>query len=334
MILPKRNFGQRGQILIIFLLLLVVGLAIVLSVASRTITDVRTSTTSDESNRAYFAAEAGIEEALQSLQSSGTVSDFQLSFQNVADSTTQIQSSTDQGTTFIYPDFVKKDDVAQVMMLRDGSTNCDTPDQVINDTDLTCGWTGQKIKFYWGSKAYSIDPNQAIEVSIISYNTTSGAFGVTKFGFDPNSSHNNNFCNQNSGVHQESGIPPLSDPVSLISRPFYFSAILNIVTGAVGPSAVDDCTGATSRHGPGIGSADPVFIRIRPLYNAEPVPIAIVSSDSPVVPFPTQGVVITSTGRTASGVTRKLKVTRLYPALPALFDYVLFNGSSVNALEK
>src|SRR4030065_2004501 len=66
--LPKSHLkSSRGQILIIFLLILVVAAAIVLSVASRTVTEIRTTTTSDESNRAYFAAEAGVEEAIKRL---------------------------------------------------------------------------------------------------------------------------------------------------------------------------------------------------------------------------------------------------------------------------
>ena len=57
----NKNFKkQAGQILIIFLLILVVGLALVLSVASRSITDIRITTSTDESNRAYFAAEIKI----------------------------------------------------------------------------------------------------------------------------------------------------------------------------------------------------------------------------------------------------------------------------------
>src|SRR4030042_5279467 len=82
-ILPKKLHNSKGQILVLFLLVLVIGLSIVLLVASRTITDIRTTTTSDESNRAYFAAEAGVEEALQQLESTGSIpgGSFQTKFQ-------------------------------------------------------------------------------------------------------------------------------------------------------------------------------------------------------------------------------------------------------------
>src|SRR3990167_1792944 len=72
MTLPRNNLkSQSGQILIIFLLILVIGLAIILSIASRAITDLRVSTTSEESSRAYFAAEAGVEEALKRISTEG-----------------------------------------------------------------------------------------------------------------------------------------------------------------------------------------------------------------------------------------------------------------------
>jgi len=69
MTLPKYlKTNQSGQVLVIFLLVLVIGLALVLSIASRTVTDIRQTTTSDESNRAYFAAESGIEDALKKIK--------------------------------------------------------------------------------------------------------------------------------------------------------------------------------------------------------------------------------------------------------------------------
>src|SRR3989338_9342906 len=92
--LPRRQLkSPKGQILILFLLVLVVGLAIVLSVASRSITDIRTTTTSDESNRAYFAAEAGIEEALKRLETPAGFSDATLNFTNVNQTTAKVKAN-------------------------------------------------------------------------------------------------------------------------------------------------------------------------------------------------------------------------------------------------
>src|SRR3989344_1324281 len=98
--LPKTHLkSSKGQILILFLLVLVVGVAIVLSVASRTITDIRTTTTSDESNRAYFAAEAGIEEALKRLETNPSFDKAELNFTSVNQTTAKINANPLEITT-------------------------------------------------------------------------------------------------------------------------------------------------------------------------------------------------------------------------------------------
>src|SRR3990167_8539835 len=72
---------RSGQILIIVLLVIVVVLAVGLSVASRNITNLRTATQSEQSQRAFSAAEGGVEEILSKLNqyegviaSGGTIS--------------------------------------------------------------------------------------------------------------------------------------------------------------------------------------------------------------------------------------------------------------------
>src|SRR3989344_4896902 len=55
---------KSGQILILVLLIVVVALAVGLSVASRNITNLRTATQTDQSQRAFTAAEGGIEKIL------------------------------------------------------------------------------------------------------------------------------------------------------------------------------------------------------------------------------------------------------------------------------
>ena len=69
--------NDRGQIILILVLITVVGLTIGLSLVSRTITDIRISSQIEQSSRAFSAAEAGIETALKSniaVVPTGTVS--------------------------------------------------------------------------------------------------------------------------------------------------------------------------------------------------------------------------------------------------------------------
>lgn len=58
---------KSGQILILVLLIVVVALAVGLSVASRNIVNLRTSTQTKESQRAFSAAEGGVEDVLSQL---------------------------------------------------------------------------------------------------------------------------------------------------------------------------------------------------------------------------------------------------------------------------
>jgi hypothetical protein len=58
--------GQEGQVIIIMLLIMVVALALGLAIVGHSISDISTSTKTEDSARAYSAAEAGIERALVS----------------------------------------------------------------------------------------------------------------------------------------------------------------------------------------------------------------------------------------------------------------------------
>src|SRR3990167_4918743 len=67
---------KSGQILILVLLIVVVSLAVGLSVASRNLTNLKISTQAEESQRAFSAAEGGVEDALSRLDSIKTQPDI------------------------------------------------------------------------------------------------------------------------------------------------------------------------------------------------------------------------------------------------------------------
>ena len=64
MMKPYVQDYERGQILLIVILVMVTALTVGLSVSSRTITNLRTDAEEENSERAFSAAEAGIEQAL------------------------------------------------------------------------------------------------------------------------------------------------------------------------------------------------------------------------------------------------------------------------------
>lgn len=69
-----RDEKQKGQVVLILVLLTVIGLTVGLSLISRTVTDVRISSQIEQSGRAFSAAEAGIETALVGSSIGGTAS--------------------------------------------------------------------------------------------------------------------------------------------------------------------------------------------------------------------------------------------------------------------
>lgn len=324
--LPKQSENsQKGQILIIFLLVLVVGLAIALSIASRSVTDIRQTTTSDESNRAYFAAEAGVENALKKIEDGSitsstitagggkdTTASLDLTGTNRSNSDVVVKDLSIGGSVvFEYPALLNKDEVAQVNLMQNFN-NITTAGVDIGGKGIRPGDT---IDIYWDEAGSSADP--AIEVSIISCDTSCTAastFSIRKMVFDPQAAfHGNNFC---SGVVGTGGVVD----TNLGNRPnfrYKVSLTLNSNAGCPGNDVV----------GPGQG---PVLARIRVLY-ASSIRLGVGNTAGRL---PNQGYQVESLGKTGSGVSRKLLVNRLFPSLPAVFDYVLYNGSTTNSLTK
>lgn len=80
----KKLSFQEGQVLILVTLTMIVVLTVGLSIASRTITNLKISKQNEESQRAFQAAEAGIERTLKELvDQAETLSDTVTSFRTI-----------------------------------------------------------------------------------------------------------------------------------------------------------------------------------------------------------------------------------------------------------
>src|SRR4030043_808919 len=313
--LPKKYFASaRGQVLILFLLILVLAMSIVVSISSRTVTEIEVTTTSDDSNKAYFAAEAGVEEALEhyktTVPSPGAT--IHLSFDNAASATTTV-STGGVRDNFVYPNLVDRDDVAQVMMLNDPN-------------NLNSGWCPPPaaagnciVTIYWGTDPAGANSNkQAIEVSVV-FIDSAGVWQITKFAVSAGPPP---FCSVGAQIVPVGPERTRTDSVSGVTFTFFYKTDINL-RFTLPASPISGC--AVANQGGTVGNGQIVLMRIRPLFNLQAIPVAV-SSDSPQIP--NQGVTLESVGSTTSGVTRKIEVTTLYPAMPAIFDYVLFNGGT------
>lgn len=318
MSLPFENLlkSSKGQAVILYLLILIIGMTIVLTVASRVITDIRITTTSDESNRAYFAAEAGVEEALRRLQQDPAgSSSFGLDFTSLNNSKAEaeINNVCDPSATcnsFVYPSRIDRDVVVQVSFLNDFSDPG-------SGTPLPAS---RQVAFYWGASSTPVGVNTpALVISALYYRSATQLYEIRKYSFDPYGSRrsSNRFCSS-----LTSGAFGVTDTImgTGIRESLHYRATINLASNT-------PCSPGTL---PGSGAA-PLLARIKLLYNPAPEPVAVVVSGGRL---PSQGSVITSVGESTGHVTRRIRTVRLYDVLPAMFDYVLFNGSTNQDLLK
>lgn len=134
--------------LLIVVLIMVVALTVGLSLVSRTLINVKTSTDTENSQKAFSAAEAGIEQA---LQKGSTVSTFTPSNTNLNGATIQPISVTDVGNT-------------TKMQLNNGGTI--HQDEGIDLSLSSDGNYTGTVTVYWGSNT---DPckEAALEITTI-----------------------------------------------------------------------------------------------------------------------------------------------------------------------
>jgi hypothetical protein len=131
---------EEGQILLIVVLVMTIALTIGLSVATRTITNIRTSADQEQSERAFSAAEAGVEQALQSnTNTSG-------SFSNNAQYQTSVNTVIGQSFLLRNGVIIPKDDAADVWFAQ--YPTYATP------------WTGT-VTLYWGQSSDVCNPTEA-----------------------------------------------------------------------------------------------------------------------------------------------------------------------------
>lgn len=159
--------AQSGQALLVVILTMVIALTVGLSLASRSITNLRISTSQEESQKAFSAAEAGIEEALKSGLSIGS-SVNPLSLPNNAQYFAQVTGVG--GNEFIFPATATKDDAVQIWLS--------------NYPDFTNPYTGSSLEIYWGDESESCTVNAAALEIIIFYGEILSP-NVTRFAIDP-----------------------------------------------------------------------------------------------------------------------------------------------------
>lgn len=284
---------QKGQIVLILVLVMTVALAIGISVVQRSISDISTSSKVEESSRAFSAAEAGIEKAIQ--ENRAIASPVPLGDSAIIQSVNiqAIVPAPHQALEEAKP--IGKEELSQVWLADPQRT---PPGQYYNQNNLD---------IYWGVKDPNNNPdnNPAIELTVIYLRGVS--YQSKKFWYDSNQARigSNKFTpadcrDQGYTINTSVG----SD------RHFFCKTTL-------------DLRGLTPTL---------ILLRARILYssNAQPFAVQPRGGNCPtnVCSLPPQTKIYTATG-TSGETTRKVQVSRQDQVVPSYFDYGIFSVGAV-----
>lgn len=165
----KKNF-QKGQALLAVVLVMVVSLTVALSIAVKTITNIRTSSEDENSQRAFSAAEAGVEKALLQPDTASITGDF--SNNSNYNTTKSLLSGTGilikNGTT------VLKDEPVDVWL----STYPTYASPFNGNVVISWGNSGESC-----TSSETTNTQSALEIIIISGTTASPT--VNQYAYDP-----------------------------------------------------------------------------------------------------------------------------------------------------
>lgn len=164
--------SEKGQTILVMLLLVAVILTIGLSVVSRSVTDVRISSQTQESARAFWVAQAGLEKAIRTGAGESNIPVGDVRY-------TVTKSILGEGLTFDFPDKIEAQQIVNVWLV-----NHDTDGQIL----LGERYAGTNLILYWGDPddISLADQNlkPAIEATLI-YQNSSDKFYSHKYAFDP-----------------------------------------------------------------------------------------------------------------------------------------------------
>lgn len=285
---------EKGQIILILLLVMSVALGIGLSVVQRSLTDLSTSSKVEQSSRAFSAAEAGIESALQknlTTDTSFSVSQAQLQNQSSADVVVKA-NLPEPGQALEYP-AISKEEIAHVWLISPKDLN-------------SAAYDGGTLNIYWGNSGVSLQERPAIELTLV-YQENSNTYLGKKFFIDNESSRRstNGFSAPNGGCSH----PPLTTSLSTVPKTFYCRTTVN-----VGSSDIPNLKKL-------------MLIRARLLYSNISQSFAVAPSSGKSLPQ--QAILITSKGVSGTS-SRSVQLFQVANVVPFYLDYAVFASGEIS----
>lgn len=315
---------ESGQILLTLVLVVLVSLTIGLSISQRAISNLSTSTKTEQSSRAFSAAEAGIEQA---LRTNAEVPNLNLPNQSKV-------SVTSTGLLPVYRQAleyppISKADFGQIWLAK--------------PQDLSSYYSQDTLNLFFGNAGEDYDDDDtkpAIEINLVTLN--GNEYLSTRYYFDADLSRTsgNNFIHPNQALdprHQYSG-----DRCQLESEasqscspgdPFCINSSNSL--SAPEPADRRFLCKATISTKPNDPSEVPILVRFRLLYSNskqrfafEPVTSGC-QTDDYVCSLPPQAVIYTSIG-TSGDTQRRIQTFQETTVVPQFIDYAIFSNGSIN----
>lgn len=293
---------QKGQIILLLILVMTVALAIGLSIVQKSLVDVSTASKVEQSSRAFSAAEAGIEKALKG--------DTNI-HQSFAGNSSNIKEVVDTGLIPPYPPTdpptrqdplaippLAKEDVVQIW-LADFNSTANPPDSV---------YIQNTLDVYWGN---SSTDKAAIELTLVYYDSTAKIYTAKKWYLD----------NANASRSPANGFKTVTCGGNY-TLPGYQCYV------RIGDQILDPYYNTS---GYGALPSGLMLIRARLLYNTTSQPLAVhaVGVCGKPCSLPPQARIIVSTG--VSGETqRRVKIFQSSKVVPPFFDYAIFSAGDIS----
>ncbi|MDD2823302.1 MAG: pilus assembly PilX N-terminal domain-containing protein [Candidatus Daviesbacteria bacterium] len=310
----KQAFKQNssGQVVILLLLIMVVALAIGLSTIGRSILEVSTSRKSEDSSRAFSAAEAAIERAMKANENNigGTylpVTGFSSSNNQAAGAVTGMSIPAASNYALAWDEPLTKRNFAQFWLA--DPNNITVQKYTGNSFDL---YFGDPNANYRPSPPGNLDNQPAIEITVIYWDNTAGQYKSSRKYYD-------SFLDRDGFV-----------PTPLRAGSGFSGCDHTNTTTYINDGTSKDYYCKATFTLPFINSDTvfPVVVRVRILYSELDHDVALKPETTAEASFPKQATVYSSDG-TSGEVKRTLKVTSYKNVMPFFFDYVLFSANNL-----
>lgn len=294
--------NKSGQALLIILLAMVTITTVVLSIVSRSVSEVEVTNKEEDSLRAFTAAEAGVEEALvtaaigTNLQESITVPTTGSLTSEISNYSVNVTGYPQTATQYAYPFELLSGDSGTVWLC-DSTSPCFSP----NSQNLTVCW-GKRM-------TYPAGQSPALELTFVY--KVSGTYYTSRAVFDPDSARRGNATTPGNKFQAPTST---NGTCTIAGEQYQFSKSF---------TTQELTTGVASSLGLPITAGDTELMKARLLYNTGTAHSFGVMSNANLPP---QGRQVSSVGESGNA-TRKIEAFLLNPSTPSVFDSAIYSGT-------